>query len=256
MPNQQVPEKAVRIIMKDIFTHKLKPGTKLPSAKELSKQLHIDLSSLRIALKRLEAMNLLHIKQGDGIYVKDYVKHAGIDFLSLLFTHDEANGEDYVIDECLIDEVWEYWTMFFPEMLKLASLRLSSLKDLKALRTLLDEEYANIRNREKVIELEIQQQDLVVDICNNTIIFLLSNSSRPMRKKIIEIFVRAVSDEELRNFINMKKSLLNDFAKQTKMDANAVAEKYRELLSMNRQILRQKIIQNDYKIHDARSERP
>jgi len=156
--------------MKDIFTHKLKPGTKLPSAKELSKQLQIDLSSLRIALKRLEAMNLLLIKQGDGIYVKDYVKHAGIDFLSLLFTQDEADGEDYVIDECLIDEVWEYWMMFFPEMLKLASQRLS-LKDLKSLRNLLDEEHANIKNREKVIELEIKQQDLVVDVCNNTIIF-------------------------------------------------------------------------------------
>jgi len=93
-------------------------------------------------------MNLLLIKQGDGIYVKDYVKHAGIDFLSLLFTQDEADGEDYVIDECLIDEVWEYWMMFFPEMLKLASQRLS-LKDLKSLRNLLDEEHANIKNREK-----------------------------------------------------------------------------------------------------------
>lgn len=248
MPNQQVPERAVRILMKDIFTKKLKPGTKLPSAKELSKQIHIDLSSLRIALKRLEAMNLLHIKQGDGIYVKDYVKHAGIDFLSLLFTQDEANTEDYVIDECLIDEVWEYWMMFFPEMLKLASQRLS-LKDLKIFRNFLDEEYANINNRAKVIELEIQQQDLVVDICNNTIIFLLSNSSRPMRKKIIEIFVNIVSGEELQTFIEMKMSLLNDYAKGTITDANSVAEKYREILSANRQMVRQKIIQNDYKLH-------
>jgi len=248
MSGQQVPERAVRILMKDIFTNKLKPGAKLPSAKELSKQLHIDLSSLRIALKRLEAMNLLHIKQGDGIYVKDYVKHAGIDFLSLLFTQDETNTEDCVIDECLIDEVWEYWMMFFPEMLKLASQRLS-LKDLKILRNLLDEEYTNMDNRAKIIELEIKQQDLVVDICNNTIIFLLSNSSRPMRRKIIEIFVNAVSDQELQNFIKMKMSLLNDFAKGTKADANSAVERYRELLSANRQILRQKIIQNDYRLH-------
>lgn len=248
MSNQQVPERAVRILMKDIFTNKLKPGTKLPSAKELSKQIHIDLSSLRIALKRLEAMNLLHIKQGDGIYVKDYVKHAGIDFLSLLFTQDEANTEDYVIDECLIDEVWEYWMMFFPEMLKLASQRLS-LKDIKNLRNLLDEEYASMNDRAKIIELEIKQQDLVVDICNNTIIFLMSNSSRPMRKKIIEIFVNAVSEEELHNFIEMKMSLLSDYAKGTITGANSAAEKYREILSANRQMMRQKIIQNDYKLH-------
>jgi DNA-binding FadR family transcriptional regulator len=248
MSNQQVPERAVRILMKDIFTNKLKPGTKLPSAKELSKQIHIDLSSLRIALKRLEAMNLLLIKQGDGIYVKDYVKHAGIDFLSLLFTQDEANGEDYIIDECLIDEVWEYWMMFFPEMLKLASQRLS-LKDIKNLRNLLDEEYASMHDRAKIIELEIKQQDLVVDICNNTIIFLMSNSSRPMRKKIIEIFVNALSEQELKDFIQMKMSLLSDYAKGTITGANSIAEKYREILSANRQMVRQKIIQNDYNLH-------
>lgn len=248
MSNQQVPERAVRILMKDIFTKKLKPGTKLPSAKELSKQIHIDLSSLRIALKRLEAMNLLHIKQGDGIYVKDYVKHAGIDFLSLLFTQDEANIEDYVIDECLIDEVWEYWMMFFPEMLKLALQRLS-LKDIKILRKLLDEEYASINDRAKIIELEIKQQDLVVDICNNTIIFLMSNSSRPMRKKIIEIFVNAISEQELKDFIETKMSLLSDYAKGTITGTNSVAEKYREILSANRQMVRQKIIQNDYILH-------
>ncbi|MFA5323981.1 MAG: GntR family transcriptional regulator, partial [Smithella sp.] len=79
MANQQVPERVVRILMRDIFNNKLKPGNKLPPAKEISKQMNVDLSSLRIALKQLESMNVLDIKQGDGIYVKDYVQHAGID---------------------------------------------------------------------------------------------------------------------------------------------------------------------------------
>jgi len=36
----------------------------------------------------------------------------------------------------------------------------------------------------------------------------------------------------------MKRSLLNDFAKGTKADANSAAEKYREILAMNREILK------------------
>jgi GntR family transcriptional repressor for pyruvate dehydrogenase complex len=70
MANQQVPEKVVRILMRDIFNNKLKPGTKLPSAKEISMQMKVDLSSLRIGLKQLESMNVLDIKQGDGTMLK------------------------------------------------------------------------------------------------------------------------------------------------------------------------------------------
>jgi uncharacterized protein (DUF4213/DUF364 family) len=77
----------------------------------------------------------------------------------------------------------------------------------------------------------------------------MSNSSRPMRKKNIEIFVNAISEEELHNFIEMKMSLLGDYAKGTITGANSVAEKYREILSANRQMVRQKIIQNDYNLH-------
>ena len=246
MSNQQVPEKVVRILMRDIFTNKLKPGTKLPPAKEISKEINVDLSSLRIALKQLEAMNVLYIKQGDGIYVRDYLKHAGIDFIRLLFTQDETNDNDkeWVVDECLIDEVWEYWSMFFPEMLKLAATRFS-LRDMKKLRNLFDEEFKNIKDRKKVIELEEQQQDLVAEVCNNTIISLSSNSYRPMRRRIIEIFINNISEEDLQNFIETKKSLLKDFAKGTIKDANDAADKYRALLSLHRQMVRQMMLQND-----------
>ena len=97
MANQQVPEKVVRILMRDIFNNKLEPGTKLPPAKEISRQMKIDLSSLRIGLKQLESMNVLDIKQGDGIYVKDYVQHAGIDFLGILFSQKDENEQK---DDC------------------------------------------------------------------------------------------------------------------------------------------------------------
>jgi len=41
----------------------------------------VDRASLRIGLKHLELMNVLTIRQGDGIYVRDYMKGASIDFL-------------------------------------------------------------------------------------------------------------------------------------------------------------------------------
>ncbi len=67
--------------MKQIYTSSLKPGNKLPTEKQLIEDLGVDRSSLRVGLKQLESMGVLDIRQGDGMYVKDYLKNAGIDFL-------------------------------------------------------------------------------------------------------------------------------------------------------------------------------
>ena len=116
MANQQVPERVFRVLMRDIFNNKLQPGTKLPPAKEISRQMNVDLSSLRIALKQLESMNLLDIRQGDGIYVKDYLEHAGVDFLSILFSQEDENQQKMIIDDYFVDEIWAFWTAVFPEI--------------------------------------------------------------------------------------------------------------------------------------------
>ncbi|MDD5712340.1 MAG: GntR family transcriptional regulator [Smithellaceae bacterium] len=247
MANRQVHEKVVRVIMRDIFTNKLKPGTKMPAAKELSKLINIDLSSLRIALKQLEAMNVLAIKQGDGIYVKDYLQHAGIDFLRLLFDQEADDGKGVVLDECLIDEMFEYWITIFPEMMKLAATRFT-LRDLKTLMNLVDEELESIPDRQKIVDIEDRQQHLVAEVCHNTIFLLLSNSSRPMRRKMIEMFISNISDDSLRRFIEAKKILIMDFANGSITDAREAAEQYREILTANRQLVRKIMFQNEVRL--------
>ena len=128
----------------------------------------VDLSSLRIGLKQLESMNVLDIKQGDGIYVKDYVQHAGIDFLGLLFSQKDENEQKMIVDDYFVDEIWEFWTAVFPEILKMAANRFSP-RDVKVIVGLMNEEIANLDDREKVIELQEKQQDLIVKVANNTI---------------------------------------------------------------------------------------
>ena len=61
MTNQQAHQKISTALMRDIFFHKLQPGEKLPSERELSGSLNVDRTSLRVALKQLEAMGLLDI---------------------------------------------------------------------------------------------------------------------------------------------------------------------------------------------------
>lgn len=237
MANKQVHQKVVNSLMRDIFANKLKPGEKLPPERELSKSMDVDRTSLRVALKQLESMNLLDIRPGDGIYIKDFLKHAGIDFLRLLFSQDDDASTELIGDKYVIDEVWEWWAAIFPEMIKLAAKRLSA-RDLKAMGELFDKELEAINDRQLVVDLEIAEQDLIASVANNMIMLLISNSSRPLRRKIAEIFISSIEKEALIEFINIKKTLMREYLLDPKADYNLAAEHYRGIINSHRQMVR------------------
>ncbi|MDD5711603.1 MAG: GntR family transcriptional regulator [Smithellaceae bacterium] len=235
MASAQVHERVVKVLMRDIFTRKLKPGDKLPPERELAGQVNADRTSLRVALKQLEGMNLLDIRQGDGIYVRDYLRYAGIDFLRHLLSLEEGEPDGWIMDEFFIDEIYDFWAAVFPEMMRLAARR-TTPRDIKRLIDLITEELANLDDRVKLIALEERQQDIISEVGNNLIFLLLSNSARPLRRKIIEIFVTSVKRETLKQFLEAKLFLLKThYAKDTLEQAVAGADKYRQLLLNFRQ---------------------
>ncbi|MCB1177537.1 MAG: GntR family transcriptional regulator, partial [Leptospiraceae bacterium] len=63
--NKPSHKQIVKILAREIYEEKLKPGDKLEPLRELSKKLGADQTSLRIALKHLEFLNLLEIKRSD-----------------------------------------------------------------------------------------------------------------------------------------------------------------------------------------------
>lgn len=244
MANKQAHQKVATVLMSDIFLRKLKPGEKIPSERDLSNSMNVDRTSLRVALKQLEAMELLDIRPGDGIYVKDFLKHAGIDFLRVLFSHNKSEQDkDIDMDMFMIDEVWEWWIILFPEMLKLAAQRASS-RDLKAMSDLMDIEINSFDDKEKLIELWLDEQDLIAAAVNNTVLMLIFNSSRPLRRNILRIYLECVSKEDMEQFIAIKKKLLMDFLINSDKNTAMDVEKYRAILIAQRQVARGKLVQN------------
>lgn len=61
----------IEFVKQYIDKNKLKSGDKLPSQAELVNMLGVSKSSLREAIKTLEAKNILEVLNGKGIYVKD-----------------------------------------------------------------------------------------------------------------------------------------------------------------------------------------
>ncbi|KQC10102.1 MAG: hypothetical protein APR62_12680 [Smithella sp. SDB] len=243
MANRQAHQKVATTLMRDIFFHKIRPGEKLPPERELSNSMNVDRTSLRVALKQLEAMELLDIRPGDGIYVKDFIRHAGIDFLRMLFSQNNAPEDELAVDMFIIDEAWEWWIIFFPELIKLAATRASS-RDLKKMSVLFDKEVDCINQKDKLIDIWLDQQELIAATINNMVLMLLFNSSRPLRRNMLRVFVECVEHEDLERFISSKKSLVMNFLMSSGKDINLDVEQYREILIAQRQIIRNKLIKD------------
>ena len=74
-----ISESVLKRIVELIRNGDLKPGDKLPSIQLFSEKLQVGASSVREALKQLQIMGIIEIKQGEGTFVKERV---GIDSLS------------------------------------------------------------------------------------------------------------------------------------------------------------------------------
>ncbi len=245
MSQPQRHQEVVNKLVKDIFTGKWKPGAKLPTERNLSQEMGLDRTSLRIALKQLESMQLLDIRQGDGIYVKDYLKNASLDFLRTLFAQIESGEAAWTVDQYTIDEVWEFWTQFAPLMLRMASKRVTA-RDIKPLMDLVDRELECVDDLEQIVDLNVREEDMIAQATNNIVVILFSNTTRPIRKIMVEAFFKNLDTETIRQHIEIKKILLKEYL-STNVDVDAMAQKYGEVLKAHRMAYRQiwRISQDD-----------
>ena len=233
----QKHEVVVKKLLLDIFNNKLKAGTKMPTERQLSTDLGIDRTSLRIALKQLEGMQVLDIRQGDGIYVKDYRKFAGVDFLRTLFLQQDEEGEDIIIDGYLIEEVWAFWMEFMPLMIRMALGRITPM-EMKEIIDIFDEELENLDDKDKITQLEVQTQDLVAEKSGNLLMLLISNSTRQMRTKIVRLFIESINRDSIRDHVEFKRALLRGYQTGEIKDPDIFSNEHKKLLGLHREMVR------------------
>jgi DNA-binding FadR family transcriptional regulator len=81
---QRVADEIVEQLRSLILTGQYRPGAKLPPERELAKTLGVNRASLREALKKLEHMGLVRIRQGEGTRVENFMETAGLELVRYL----------------------------------------------------------------------------------------------------------------------------------------------------------------------------
>ena len=122
---QRVAEEIAEQLRALILNGQYPPGSKLPPERELSKRLRVNRASLREALKKLEHLGLVRIRQGDGTRVQNFMETGGKLVQVTQTARDIVNAEDLshrVLYTGPADEVGALATTFNEMLNRLQSL--------------------------------------------------------------------------------------------------------------------------------------
>src|SRR5208337_926125 len=87
-------ELIVQKLLELIRIRSLKSGDKLPSERGLSELMKVSRPSLREALKSLEMMSIIRIRQGSGAFVNKLEPESVVEHLDIVFTLDDTLYHD------------------------------------------------------------------------------------------------------------------------------------------------------------------
>jgi GntR family transcriptional regulator, transcriptional repressor for pyruvate dehydrogenase complex len=95
---QRVADEIVEQLRSLILTGQYRPGAKLPPERELARTLGVNRASLREALKKLEHLGLVRIRQGDGTRVENFMETAGIELVRYLVPFAQSAYPEIIRD--------------------------------------------------------------------------------------------------------------------------------------------------------------
>jgi len=185
--------------MARIFKGEFPAGTRLPPERQLAVDLGVDRTTLRMATKQLQRLNLVAARHGSGIVVNDYRTHGGLDVLAAMFALDDLPLEDAFLAEAL-----DFWLESFSMTAARAIGRMTG-DDLQKLESLLDRSIASVHDLDAFAEAELEIQEQLARMSGSVIFRMLSNSTRPLRRRIMRLLPQTV--DMTASLVGMKQML-------------------------------------------------
>jgi GntR family transcriptional repressor for pyruvate dehydrogenase complex len=139
LTRSRLHEEIVTIIQKQIMNGTLIPGSKLPPEREMAETFSVNRATVREALRKLENLDLVEIRHGDGLYVKNYLESGNLDLIKVAFNLDE--GKEIILN------ILEARRYIVPQMAHIAAQKRTS-RDLEELHQVIINEDLNMLERD------------------------------------------------------------------------------------------------------------
>ena len=186
---QRVADEIVEQLRSLILTGQYRAGAKLPPERELAKTLGVNRASLREALKKLEHMGLVRIRQGDGTRVENFMETAGLELVTHLVPLARAAQPD------IIRDALEFRTVVAREVARLAAVRMAP-GDLDKLAAIARRAAAPDLAPAEVFAQDFELYMALTAMARNRIIGLLVNTVREAIKSYTGILMYVIVSPE------------------------------------------------------------
>jgi GntR family transcriptional regulator, transcriptional repressor for pyruvate dehydrogenase complex len=132
-------EEIVTIIQKQIMNGTIPPGSKLPPEREMAQTLNVNRATVREALSKLENLDLIEIRHGDGLYAKNYLESGNLDLIKAALDMDEHKD--------VMSNLLEARRYIVPQVAYVAAQRRTST-DLKELKEVISQKNLSMLERD------------------------------------------------------------------------------------------------------------
>jgi GntR family transcriptional regulator, transcriptional repressor for pyruvate dehydrogenase complex len=181
-----VSDQVFRILSRDIFSGRYPPGELLPTQRQLASELGVNMTSLREAVKRLEQLRLVESRQGEGMRVRDWRSHSGLDVLVHLVVGPSG------IDPHTLGAVLEARRLMLVEAARLAADRRSD--EQAELLVELADRVAAAESAEEAQLLDFAYFAELVNAAGNVVFVLITNSIRDLYLENASAFLPLLED--------------------------------------------------------------
>jgi GntR family transcriptional repressor for pyruvate dehydrogenase complex len=186
-------------IREAIINRELKPGDYLPSEAELTSSLGVGKTSVREAIKMLEAMGVVEVRQGHGTFIREHASEDSIGPLIFQLILEQATPEGLL----------ELRLIFEPAYTLLA-MRKATEEDIKRIRECLELFEKKIREKTQMAEDDLEFHRLILTCVRNPFIERIGLTMHQLFKKSIEFSMVKIPDVALKDH----KAIFEAFSKK------------------------------------------
>ncbi len=168
----------------------IKTGDKLPPERELSKLMKVSRPSLREALKSLEMMGIISIRQGSGAFVRKLDPENVVEHLDIVFT----------LDDTLYHDLFKARRVLESAIAGMAAENISEA-ELVEIEANIREAASAIRKPEEFLKLDFKLHGMIL---------------KASRNRILPVFIQSINKlnmmmrERTNSYIKIRKSSIQD----------------------------------------------
>jgi DNA-binding FadR family transcriptional regulator len=172
-----------------ILSGRLPAGDRLPNERELAGALGVNRSSVREALRRLEFLELIEVRHGQGSFVRHLSESSALQVIEALL------ADPRTVTRELLRQLLEFRRHVSVHIVELAAIH-GTAAQLERGRRLLERERAAGSDPARALALDVEMNALLGEATGNLMYQLLSNLFTRLIERLGPIYYNAARDHE------------------------------------------------------------